>query len=95
MRYVYIHDIIFLQTVKSNKGKNLLFLDDAKLNVQRGICRPIDGVAATLTPQLHPRYPTTTKLGFSNVIFPTILSYFLAWADTTCPDESVNPSEDK
>lgn len=40
---------------------------------QRGICRPIDGVAATLAPQLHPRYPTTTKLGFSNVTFPTIL----------------------
>jgi len=29
--------------------------------IKRGICRPIDGVAATLAPQLHPRYPTTTK----------------------------------
>jgi len=29
--------------------------------IKRGICTPIDGVAATLAPQLHPRDPTTTK----------------------------------
>ena len=45
---------------------------------QRGICRPIDGVAATLAPQLHPRYPTTTKLGFSNVTLSTVYVYLFS-----------------
>lgn len=29
--------------------------------IKRGICAPIDGVAATLAPHLNPRDPTTTK----------------------------------